>query len=119
VSGWAVAAANTALDGLVGTFVQLHVGEPGAAGTANVASVTTRPALTWGASANGSKAITNQPVWAAWAGCSQTITHISQWTASSGGTFKGSAALSTPVAVTAGATITLTALTVPFGPLGA
>jgi hypothetical protein len=119
MSGWAVAAANTALDGLVGTFVQLHVGEPGAAGTTNVASVTTRPALTWGASANGLKAITNQPVWAAWAGSSQTITHISQWTAASAGTFKGSAQLATPVAISAGGTLTLTALTVPFGPLAA
>jgi hypothetical protein len=119
MSGWAVTAANTALDGLVGAFVQLHVGEPGPAGTSNVASVTTRPALTWGASANGLKAITNQPVWAAWAGSNQTITHISQWTAATAGTFKGSAALSTPVAVTAGATITLTALTVPSGPIAA
>src|SRR5258708_37543974 len=35
------------------TFVQLHTGEPGAAGTSNVSSVTTRPAITWAAASAG------------------------------------------------------------------
>jgi hypothetical protein len=119
VSGWSTAGANSALDGLVGTFIQAHVGDPGAAGTSNNASVTTRLSLTWGASSNGTKAITNQPAWANWAGTTQTITHVSQWTASSGGTFKGSAPLSTPVLISAGATLTITAYQLTFGPVAA
>src|SRR5258708_14984626 len=35
------------------TFVQLHTGEPGAAGSSNVSSVTTRPAITWAAASAG------------------------------------------------------------------
>ena len=117
MSGSAVASANTALDGLVGTFIQVHVGDPGAAGTTNQASVTTRPGLTWGASVNGTKAITNQPAWANWAGTTQTITHVSQWTASSGGTFKRSDPVANPVVIAAGATLTITAYSLTFGPL--
>src|SRR5258708_14861334 len=47
------------------TFVQLHTGEPGAAGTSNVSSVTTRPAITWAAASAG--AIATAAAFPAWA----------------------------------------------------
>ena len=117
--GAAAAAANTAVDGFAGGWVQLHVGDPGAAGTTNIASVATRSSLTWAASSGGVKAITNQPLYAAWAGTSQTLTHVSIWDASTSGNFKFSTALSTATAVAPGGSFTLTALSMTLGPLAA
>lgn len=68
-------------------YVQLHTGDPGAAGTANVSSVTTRPAVTFSAAVAGSMAASNQPAWNDWGGATETITHISLWDAPTAGTF--------------------------------
>jgi hypothetical protein len=40
------------------TYVQLHTGDPGSAGTSNVSSVTTREAQTWGSASAGAVAAT-------------------------------------------------------------
>lgn len=53
--GLATAAADVALDAIAGAFtwMQQHVGDPGSAGTANVATASTRFQITWDtASAN-------------------------------------------------------------------
>lgn len=95
------------------SFVQLHTGAPGANGTANVSSVTTRPAVTWGAASAGSVSASNQPAWTSWAGTSpETDTDISFWTAATLGTFDMSMTLSASVTMNTGDSLTLTSITV-------
>lgn len=69
-------------------YLQLHVGAPGSAGTANVATETTRKLVPAGSP--GSGAIANDTA-ISWTGLPtadpEDITHWSLWTASSAGTF--------------------------------
>jgi hypothetical protein len=78
--------ANIALDALLAahTWVKLHVGAPGAAGSANPAAETTRKQATWQAAASGASQNTGALSWSAVAG-SEDYTHFSVWTASTGG----------------------------------
>lgn len=114
--GLSATVANAALSTIIGTDannVQLHTGAPGAAGTANVSSVTTRPAVTWGSPSAGSVAASNQPAWTNWAGTSpETDTDLSFWSASTSGTFGFSCQLSSSVVMNTGDSLTLTAITV-------
>lgn len=107
--------------GVTTMFVQLHTGDPGASGTANVSSVTTRPALNFGAAAAGSQsAVATLPSWTSWAGTNgEVITHISTWGASSAGTFYYSAQLALSKTVNTGDTVNLTSLTVALTPIAA
>ncbi|MGW2223806.1 phage tail fiber protein [Streptomyces formicae] len=97
VSGWlnTLRSAGSAYSAVAGTFAQLHTGDPGAAGTANVSvGSTTRNSFTFAASSSGSAlALSGAP--SAWTngGTSETLTHISVWTASTAGTFLFSVAL--------------------------
>lgn len=102
-------------------FVQLHTGDPGANGTANVSSVTTRPSLNYGAASAGSQsAIATLPSWTNWAGTNgEVVTHISVWDAASSGNFYYSAALASSKTVNTGDTLSLTALTVSLTPIAA
>lgn len=120
-AGIAAASANSALDTwLNSSFVQLHTGDPGAAGTANVSSVTTRPAPTYNAAASGSKSLSASPSWTSWAGTNgEIVTHISLWSASTGGTFKDSVPLTPSKTVNTGDTLTLSTHTVSFTPIAA
>lgn len=88
-------------------YVQLHTGDPGSAGTDNVATETTRKAVTFGSAAS-SGAISNTAdiQWTNLA-ATETITHVSLWTASSGGTFLGSDDLPASKNVNAGDTLTI------------
>jgi hypothetical protein len=113
--GVTAANANSALTTWTGsaTNVQLHTGPPGANGTSNVSSVTTRPAVTWNAASAGSITASNQPAWANWAGTSpETDTDVSFWSASTLGTFEFSAQLSSSVTMNTGDTLTLTSITI-------
>lgn len=105
-TGISAAGANTALDAIRTDtpFVQLHVGDPGAAGTSNVATETTRKSVTFGAASGGSMTNSAQVQWTNIAG-SQDATHFSIWNASSAGTFKMSGTI-TANAYTAGDTYT-------------
>lgn len=111
--GWGSAAGNGAL-GVADdyTWVQLHTGAPGANGTANVATNSTRKQVTWGAAAGGVLTSTGD---AAWSGgevtATENYTHFTVWSASSSGTFGWSGAV-TGGNVTAG-----TAFTIPSGSL--
>jgi hypothetical protein len=107
--------------GVTTMFVQLHTGDPGASGTANVSSVTTRPALNFGAASAGSQsAIATLPSWATWAGTNgEVVTHISTWGASSAGTFYYSVALTASKTVNTGDTLNLSSLTVAITPIAA
>jgi len=109
----AVGERNKMLDAYVGRttytanaayYVKLHLGDPGAAGTNNAATETTRQAVTFGSgAATGTISNTAAVEWTN-VSTSETYTWVSFWTASSGGTFLGSDDLSSSAAVTAGDT---------------
>jgi hypothetical protein len=105
--GWGSAAANAALDTLGSTYpwIKLHVGAPGAAGTSNAATETTRKQATWAAASAGALTTSAQLQWTSVAG-SEDYTHYSMWTASTAGTFGHSGTI-TANAVTAGDTFTI------------
>lgn len=117
----AVGERNKMLDALTGRttytanaafYVKLHTGDPGAAGTSNAATETTRQAATFG-SAAASGAISNT-VAMSWTGlaATETISHVSFWTASTAGTFLGSDDLPSAQNVNSGG-----AFTIPVGDL--
>lgn len=113
--GLAAGTANAILDALCRSvtwaepaevWVQLHVGDPGAAGTSNAAVETDRVQGTFGSGAVGG-AISNtaQLQWTGVAG-TEDYTHFSVWTASAAGTFLFSGTI-TANAVTVGDTFTI------------
>ena len=128
--GLSAAVANMILDSLfsAGTFtvpaasyVQLHTGDPGAAGTANISSYATRTAVTWNAASGGNKTL-SAPVTisGSWAGTNnEVITHISLWSAVTAGTFVTSDQLLASVVAATGAPVTLASLTAPLTPIAA
>jgi len=105
--GWGSAAGNHALDTelAIYSWVKLHVGAPGAAGTASPATETTRKQATWATASGGASTTTNQLQWTVVAG-SEDYTHFTVWTASTAGTF-GFSGTVTANAVTAGDTFTI------------
>ncbi len=88
-------------------WIQLHTGDPGAAGTSNVATETTRKDVTsaFAAASGGSVSSDTAVTWTGVAG-SEDFTHYSIHSASSGGTFYWSGTI-TANPVTAGDTFTL------------
>lgn len=106
--------------GVTTLFVQLHTGDPGASGTANVSvGSTTRNAINFNAASAGAQALAANP--SAWTngGTSETLTHISVWGAASAGTFYYSVALTSSQAWASGNTFTLTSLNVSLTPIAA
>jgi hypothetical protein len=92
--GYSGYVANKTLDALynntsfavTNSYMQLHVGDPGANGTANQATETTRKLLSFGSAASAAIENDSPIVWTAIAG-SQTATHFTIWDASTGGNF--------------------------------
>jgi hypothetical protein len=86
--GLGAAGANAALDALLAAFpwIKLHVGAPGAAGTTNPATETTRKQSTWLASAGGASSNSNAPLWTLVAGA-EDYTHFTLWSAAAAGSF--------------------------------
>ncbi len=105
--GWSSTAGNAALDDLAATYtwVKLHTGDPGSAGTSNAATETTRKQATWSSASSGAITTTGTLTWTSVAG-SEDYTHFSVWTASTAGTFGFSGTI-TANAVTAGDTFTI------------
>lgn len=71
-----------------GTWIQLHVGDPGAAGTANPALNTTREQASFAAAAgNPATAVTDAVL--EWTNVpeDEDYTHFTMWTAAAAGTF--------------------------------
>lgn len=101
---------NKLLDHAVGTasftapstvYVQLHTGDPGEDGTANVAGETTRrPTGAFSAAAAGTTDNDAAITWTA-VSTTETYTHISMWDASSAGNCLFVGALTSSVAVIA------------------
>jgi hypothetical protein len=90
-------------------YMQLHIGDPGAAGTSNAATETTRKSVSFGtpaAPSSGTVTISNdaQVQWTGIAG-SQDASHYSLWDASTSGNYLGSGTI-TANAYTAGDTLT-------------
>jgi len=80
------AAGNNTSFAVATPYVQLHVGAPGSAGTANAATETTRKAVSFAAASAGSIASDADVTWTSIAG-SQDATHFTVWDASSAGNF--------------------------------
>jgi hypothetical protein len=91
---------NASAFSLTTNWIKLHVGDPGAAGTLNAATETTRKQASFAAASSGSMATDAALTWTAVAG-TEDYTHYSSWSASSGGTFQFSGTI-TANAVTAG-----------------
>lgn len=97
------------------TYVGLHTGNPGTAGTSNVSSVTTRPAISFSAASGGAMSMSNTPTWSSWAGTNgEVVTYISVWDANSSGNFLFSAQLTASKTINTGDTFTLSTCTVTF-----
>ena len=114
------ASAGTTYTGIAGNYGQLHTGDPGAAGTANVSvGSTTRPAVGLAAASGGSRALTGtNPSWTN-GGTSETISDLTLWSASTSGTFVLSGALTASKAWASTDTLTLTSLTIALTPIAA
>lgn len=121
--GFSATKVNSWLDSLLASaFVKLHIGDPGAAGTANpAAGDTTRKAATMGAASGGVKAMTGTAgPWthgsAAGAG-TETLSDITVWDAVTAGTFTLSGAMTTPQPWSGTNTFVLNVLSVSAAPL--
>lgn len=123
VSAWlnTLRAAGAAYGPVAGTYLQVHTANPGAAGTTAVsAGSATRIAATLNASSGGSAVALSASV-GPWTngGTSETLTDISVWTASTGGTFLFSVALTVSKAWASGDSFSLNTLGVALTPQAA
>lgn len=116
---------DTWLGDFTGSYMAMHVGDPGAAGTSNTtASVASRKAVTFGAAATNSttRRRLNSAI-VRWDGAdvtgTATLSHWSLWTASSGGSLLQTGTLASTVSTTSGVPIEVAvgALEVNVGPL--
>jgi hypothetical protein len=103
---WLDAVGNNTSFAVTTSYVQLHIGDPGAAGTSNTATETTRKTVSFAAASAGSMASDADVTWTNIAG-SQDATHFSAWDASSAGNFLFSGTI-TANAYVAGDTFTIT-----------
>jgi hypothetical protein len=103
-NSWLDALCNNTSFAVATVYVQLHVGDPGSAGTSNAAVETDREAATFAAASSGTIANDAPVSWTVISG-SEDATHFSLWDASSAGNFLGSGTI-TANAYTAGDTYT-------------
>jgi hypothetical protein len=111
-NAWLDALGNATAFSVTTPYVKLHVGDPGAAGTSNAATETTRKSVSFGASSAGALASDADVSWTNIAG-SQDATHFTAWDNLTTGNFLFSGTI-TGNAYTAGDTYTISsgALTV-------
>jgi hypothetical protein len=102
---WLDALGNNTSFAVATVYVKLHVGDPGAAGTANAATETTRKEASFAAASSGSLASDAALTWTNIAG-SQDATHFTAWDNISAGNFLFSGTI-TANAYTAGDTFTI------------
>lgn len=116
---WLNALRNVAFQNAA-TYVQLHYGDPGAAGTSTVSALATTPVrqqATLAAASGGSIALASNPTaWTAAAGSQETISHVSVWDASTSGNVLWTAAITSPQAWNQNNTFTLTSLGISLTP---
>lgn len=101
-------------------WAKLHTGDPGAAGTSNAATETTRKQVSFGAASSGSMANDADVAWTSVA-ATETYSHVSYWDASTAGNFLWSDDLAASKAVTAGDDFTIPtgSLVTTLGPVAA
>ncbi len=101
VNAWLDATFNSTAFNVTGdVWIQLHLGDPGAAGTANPATETSRQQASMAVAAGGAVANDADVTWDPITG-SEDATHFSIWDASTAGNFLGSGVI-TANAYTAG-----------------
>lgn len=107
-NAWLDAVCNATSYSEAAVYVQLHTGDPGSAGTSNVAGETDRVQASFAAAA--SRAITTDAA-TEWTNVNstETLTWISLWDASTSGNFLGRDDLSSSAPVTAGDTFRIPA----------
>jgi hypothetical protein len=105
---------GAAFAGFAATYVQLHVGLPGPAGTANIAGNTTRqPAGAFVRASGGSWQNSAAVNWTS-VSTSETYSHATLWSAVSGGTFIQSGTIAAS-AITAGSNFQIAANGITVG----
>ncbi len=101
---------------LIGTWVQLHTGDPGAAQTANLSLVTTRQQATFAVASGGAIALASAP--ASWLMTGvETIVAVSIWSLVTGGLPYWTVPLTSSQLVGIGDTFTLQSCGLSLGPL--
>jgi hypothetical protein len=95
---------------VAGTYLKLHTGDPGEAGTSNAAVETTRKSVSFSAAASGSMTSSATVEWTNVA-ATETYSHWSLWDNSTAGNCLWSGGLASSAAVTAGDTFQITSLT--------
>jgi hypothetical protein len=83
---WLDALGNNVAFSVTACYVKLHVGDPGAAGTANPATETTRKSVSFGAATGGTMASDADVTWTNISG-SQDATHFTAWDGLTEGSF--------------------------------
>jgi hypothetical protein len=104
-NAWLDALGNATSFSVTTAYVKLHVGDPGAAGTSNAATETTRKSVSFAAASNGALASDADVSWTNIAG-SQDATHFTAWDNETAGNFLFSGTI-TGNAYTAGDTYTI------------
>ena len=101
---------NAWLDGLSPLWVQLHTGDPGAAGTLNASQETTRKQAVMTTAASGAVSLSADDSWTPWTVGAENIRWVSLWSAATSGTHKGNGKLTTARSLDDGDTFTLSRL---------
>ena len=104
-NAWLDALGNATSFSVSTAYVKLHVGDPGANGTSNAATETTRKSVSFAAASNGALASDADVSWTNIAG-SQDATHFTAWDNETAGNFLFSGTI-TGNAHTAGDTYTI------------
>lgn len=104
-NAWLDALGNNTSFAVTTVYVKLHTGDPGAAGTANPATETTRKSVSFAAASSGSLASDDAVTWTNIAG-SEDSTHFTAWDNLSAGNFLFSGTI-TANPYTAGDTFTI------------
>lgn len=98
---------NTWLTSVIGSvWVKLHLGNPGALGTASPAANTTRLQAAFTVPAVGATSNSAGVTWVS-VPATETYSHVSLWTLAVGGVLLGTDALPAPVPVTSGGNFTV------------
>jgi hypothetical protein len=120
VNKWLDMLSATAFTAPPASYIKIHVGDPGAAGTANPSvGDASRKVITYAAASGGAKSMNGTgPTWTN-GGTTETIVAISSNDASSAGNFLFDGLLTTPQAWVSANTLQLTGLTVSIAPIAA
>lgn len=105
-NGWLTATVGGAAYSNAQVWAQVHLGDPGAAGTANQAVNTLRRPVSFGAVASGAVASNAAVTWVG-VPATETYTHISLWSLAVGGAFLGRDDLAAPIAAVLGGNATI------------